>query len=88
MNKYKAASKLFGNMAAAGEGGALSLYCEIMADPNISETSKANVLERIQDEINHLLGDTRDAINEANLKISPDGLDEILEGLKNAKASD
>lgn len=31
-----------------------------------------------------LIGDTLDAINIAGLKITPDGMDEILEGLKNA----
>ena len=85
---YRASAKLFGSMAAAGEGGALSEYCLLMADPDLSEASKANILERIADELNHILGDTLDAINESGLKISPDGLDEILDGLRTAKADD
>ena len=85
MAKYMAASKLFSNMATEGESGALALYCQLMADPDLSKASRDNILERIADELNHLLGGTLDAIREADLRISPDGLDEILDGLRAAK---
>jgi len=85
MNKYEKAALLFGQDGSAGEAGAISNYLQFVGAllPSDGEVID-NVLERVADELNHLLGDTLDAIKMAGLYISKDGIDEILDGLKAA----
>ena len=78
-------------MGSAGEGGALNQYslllAQLMAD-GATETDEVviNVRERMADELNHILGDVRDAVKVSNFKISPDGLRQILDDLWAARA--
>lgn len=91
LNKYEKAAMLFGKEGALGESDAIANYLYFLSaltnnPDSINDTSDIlaimNVRERIHDEINHLLGDVLDAMRIADLKISPDGLDEILDGLR------
>lgn len=91
MNEYQKAAILFGKEGALGESDAIANYLNFMAlmkeEPvkTVADiVAMSNVKERIADEINHLLGDILDAIKIADLKIAPDGLDEILEGLRSS----
>lgn len=81
--KFKQAALLFGKDGSAGESDAIANYCMLLTTIT-DEKVRANIIERIGDELNHLLGDTLDAINIAGLKITDDGLGDILEGLKAA----
>ena len=90
MNKYAKAALLFGHRGAAGESNAIAEYLEFIAAVENSHKTPEdiiaieNVLERIADEINHLLGDALDAINIAGLKIASDDMEQILDGLRRA----
>lgn len=90
-DKYITSAMLFGKDGSAGESDAIANYLVLAGTiqnkthrTEAEEVALQNILERISDEINHLLGDTLDAINIAGLKISSDGIDEIFEGLRKA----
>ena len=85
MNKFDKAAMLFGQEGAEGESGAISNYLTLLSalqsqkeitpgDRKIAD----NIKERIADEINHLIGNMRDAIAVADLTISADGMREAL----------
>lgn len=90
MTQFEKAALLFGNDGVLGEADAIVKYLMFISTikedyPTLKDPDYIaidNVLERIGDEINHLLGDALDAINIAGLKISSDNMDKILEGLR------
>lgn len=92
MTQFEKAALLFGKDGALGEADAIFNYLMFISTlkQDYSTNKPADniaiehVLERIGDEINHLLGDTLDAVNMAGLKISSDGIEEILDGLRAA----
>ncbi len=83
MDKYKEAYRLFGVDGAEGEAEAITGYLTTLMSSE-DETIRDHIKERLSDEINHLLGNVADAVRISGLKISSDGIEEILKGLKNA----
>lgn len=86
MNKYDKAAMMIGKYGTGAEADAIVKYLEYLSaavESNQSDLDKEiydNVKERISDEINHLLGDTLDAMRIADLRMSSDDINKIFAG--------
>lgn len=87
MNKYDKAAMLIGKYGTGAEADAIVKYLEFISaiEENDTDThydieAVENSKERIADELNHLLGDTLDAMRIAGLKIASDGINQIFAG--------
>lgn len=89
VNKYDKAALLIGKLGVEAEADAIVRYLEFISIMEESAPMSSteievvkNIKERIGDELNHLLGDTLDAMRLADLKIADDDIEKIFEGLK------
>lgn len=90
MNKFDKAAMMIGKYGTGAEADAIVKYLEYISavvesggmDNKLDVEIIENAKERISDEINHLLGDTLDAMRLADLYMSSDDIEKIFEGLK------
>lgn len=90
MNQYDKAAMMIGKYGTGAESDAIVKYLEYISAVVNSQSNGVltqldeeiinNVKERISDEINHLLGDTLDAMRLADLKVSSDDINQIFAG--------